>query len=59
VSSDGFRLPSLKTLQDVPGWLANAGKKIGARVTIADAEISCGRHRGAIAPLRAWLANAR
>ena len=59
VSSDDFRLPSLKTLQDFPGWLAKAGKKLRTKFTIADAEISCGRHRGAIAPLRAWLANAR
>ncbi|HXU04003.1 MAG TPA: hypothetical protein VN903_23740 [Polyangia bacterium] len=57
--SNDFRLPSLKTLQDFPRWLAIAGEKIGARFTIADAEISCGRHRGAIAPLRTWLANAR
>jgi hypothetical protein len=30
-------LPSLKTRQDFAGWLAAAGKKIGARFTIADA----------------------
>ena len=56
--SNDFRLPPLNVLRDFPRWLASAGKKIGARFTIADAEIASGRHRGAIPMLRAWLANA-
>jgi hypothetical protein len=56
VSQDDFGLPQLSGLEQFPAWLRQAGNVLKTSFSVDKAKIDCGRYRGAVAPLRAWLA---
>ena len=57
VSQNDFGLPKPGKLEDFPGWLSKAGKKLKTSFDPATAKISAGRYRKLVKELRAWLAS--